>query len=276
MKTNGRQRTTGYNSTYPKGGVSCSKDSYVINQTLVFQIKFCGKSCKFFPLKENVVLLMAVMIFCSCNSSNSNSENDKKRPVDSSNVISIINNFSGSESRDSIPPTKINELKMLSFKFNVDSSGYLLKTISIYSNNKQIQRIIANKEIYRNEFQLIDWNFDGYKDISVLYNCGSGGCAYWIWNYSSKENRYIYNKELSEVVGLEIDTTDQYIVFHYRTGYSEENWDSMKYKDHKLLFVKGLYREKWNDSRGNSWVKNTYSKMIKNVVITKTDSFITK
>jgi hypothetical protein len=37
-------RTTGYNSTYPKGGVSCSKDSLVVNQILVFQIKFCGKS----------------------------------------------------------------------------------------------------------------------------------------------------------------------------------------------------------------------------------------
>jgi hypothetical protein len=32
------------NSTYPKGGVLCSKDSFVVNQTLVFQIKFCGKS----------------------------------------------------------------------------------------------------------------------------------------------------------------------------------------------------------------------------------------
>jgi hypothetical protein len=41
------QRTetkTPYNSTYPKGGVSCSKDSLVVNQTLVFQIKHCGKS----------------------------------------------------------------------------------------------------------------------------------------------------------------------------------------------------------------------------------------
>jgi len=32
------------NSTYPKGGVSCSTDSFVVNQTLVFQIKFRGKS----------------------------------------------------------------------------------------------------------------------------------------------------------------------------------------------------------------------------------------
>jgi hypothetical protein len=33
-----------HNSTYPKGGVSCSKESFVDNQTLVFQIKFCGIS----------------------------------------------------------------------------------------------------------------------------------------------------------------------------------------------------------------------------------------
>jgi hypothetical protein len=32
------------NSTYPKGGVSCSKDSFVVNQTFVLQMKFCGKS----------------------------------------------------------------------------------------------------------------------------------------------------------------------------------------------------------------------------------------
>jgi hypothetical protein len=37
-------RKTPYNSTYPKGGVSYSKDSFLVNQTLVFQIKFCGKS----------------------------------------------------------------------------------------------------------------------------------------------------------------------------------------------------------------------------------------
>jgi len=40
----GRTRSTAANSTYPKGGVSCSKDSLVVNGSSVFQIKFCGKS----------------------------------------------------------------------------------------------------------------------------------------------------------------------------------------------------------------------------------------
>ena len=34
-----RRKTTA-NSTYPKGGFSCSKDRFVVNGTLVFQIMF--------------------------------------------------------------------------------------------------------------------------------------------------------------------------------------------------------------------------------------------
>ncbi len=37
-------KITTANSTYPKGGGSCSKDSFVVNQIFVFQIKFCGES----------------------------------------------------------------------------------------------------------------------------------------------------------------------------------------------------------------------------------------
>jgi hypothetical protein len=43
-QSNNDRRSPAGNSTYPKGAVSCSKDSFVVNQTVVFQIKFCGKS----------------------------------------------------------------------------------------------------------------------------------------------------------------------------------------------------------------------------------------
>ena len=38
------ERRAACNSTYSKGGVSHSKVSFVVNQTFVFQIKFCSKS----------------------------------------------------------------------------------------------------------------------------------------------------------------------------------------------------------------------------------------
>ena len=37
-------RITGYNTGLAKVAVQCSADKFVVNQTLVFQIKFCGKS----------------------------------------------------------------------------------------------------------------------------------------------------------------------------------------------------------------------------------------
>jgi hypothetical protein len=33
-----------FNSSYPKGGVSRFKDSFVAKETLAFQIRFCGKN----------------------------------------------------------------------------------------------------------------------------------------------------------------------------------------------------------------------------------------
>jgi hypothetical protein len=60
METINKENRTA-NSTYPKGGVSCSKESFVVNGTLVFQIKFCGKSPalrvaakRFLPVKNYI------------------------------------------------------------------------------------------------------------------------------------------------------------------------------------------------------------------------------
>ena len=39
-----KERTPACNSTYPKGGVSCSKDSFVGGASSVLRIKFSGKN----------------------------------------------------------------------------------------------------------------------------------------------------------------------------------------------------------------------------------------
>jgi len=222
-------------------------------------------------MKNTIFFLITIVCYYSCTTKNNKPIIDNQLVLESENNNSVI-----TAKEDSIPPTKISNSNTFSFKFNTDSSGYYLKSINIYAENILVQKITANKDIESKKFQLIDWNFDGFKDITVLNNCGSGGCAYWIWNYSQKEQKYIYNKELSEVLGLEIDIPNKYIVFHYRAGYPEEFWDTLQYKNDKLQFVKGLFRERFNDSLGNSWVKNTYKKLVDEVIITKVDSFISK
>jgi hypothetical protein len=175
---------------------------------------------------------------------------------------------------DSISGYKIDEKQVFSYKFIVDTSTSLLKSIIVYSDKKPTQVIEANKIIERKDFQLVDWNFDGYKDISVLYNCGTGGCAYWIWNYSREKDEYYFNNDLSERLGLEIDTISNFIIFHYRSGWAEEFWDTSKYIDNQLSFIKGLHRERWTDTLGNRHVKNTYYKMLDGELFEITDSSV--
>jgi len=38
------ERKTTTNSTYPKGGVSCSKDTFMQAESSVLRMKFCGKN----------------------------------------------------------------------------------------------------------------------------------------------------------------------------------------------------------------------------------------
>ena len=164
----------------------------------------------------------------------------------------------------------------ISYKFNLDKANHILKSIFIYSDLKKIQEIIVNKDINELKVKFIDWDFDGYKDISVLSNSGSGGCEYLIWNYSKINGGYSYNKELSEVLGLEIDSISKFIIFHYRAGWQEEHWDSLKYVNSKLTLIKAVTQEKWNDPKGNSWIKRTSTKLLNSTLITTKDSSIIK
>ena len=43
-----------YNSTYPKGGVSCSKNSFVVNQSLVFSASIFVVKIATFAKPKNV------------------------------------------------------------------------------------------------------------------------------------------------------------------------------------------------------------------------------
>jgi hypothetical protein len=176
---------------------------------------------------------------------------------------------------DSIICNPIAGKEQLSYKFNIDSTNDFLKSIIVYADFKEMQKINVNQRVEGNKFQLIDWNFDGYKDISVLSNSGSGGSTYFIWNYIPKSSKYVYNKDLSENLGLEIDSISKYIIFHYRAGYPEEKWDTFSYVNNKLHFLKGVYQERFSDGK-NDWVKRSRSIILNNKLIETVDSFIVK
>ena len=78
LSSSDRKESRPHNSSYPKGAVSCSKDSFVVNGSLVFQIKFCSKGptlrvaanrCGAFKMKrlKNILaFLFILLLLTSC------------------------------------------------------------------------------------------------------------------------------------------------------------------------------------------------------------------
>jgi len=228
-------------------------------------------------MKTNIIYFLVVLLLASCNHSQETSlaQTNISDPENKVFVKEILNHDQSKHlGFDSLNGYFGKEKKQLSIKFNCDTANYTLSSIIVYEGEKVIQKINVNKEVSTFDFSLTDWNFDGYPDITVLDNCGSGGCAYWIWNYSPAQAKFIYNKELSEKLGLELDTLGKFIIFHYREGFSNEIWDSMQYVNNKLSFIKGVQRERWTDNSGKSWVKRTSTRKINNNLEINIDSAI--
>ena len=146
-----------------------------------------------------------------------------------------------------------------------------LYSIEIFTDNKLIQKIkIAKKsedfEIYDeiHKEALLDYNFDGIKDISINTNCGATGhCSYLVWLYSKKDNQYHFAKELSGM-GLELDEIGKNIIYHYREGWQAEYWDTYKYINGKFTWIKGVYQE-----NTNTYSETTYQYLKNGKVVTK-------
>jgi len=218
-------------------------------------------------------LSLSIVILVSCTSNeNASSKGQKSNSINSS--TDTINN-SQETFADSLVFHLGKKRGLYCLKFIVDIvDRNFLRVIMFYKDKNLIQVIQANKYIENENFQLIDWNFDGYKDITIPEFVGSGGNSYFIWNYSPYEKKYVFNTLLSKNQGLEIDTLSKYIVYHNRAGYESESWDASKYVKNKLVFVKGLFQERWNDQNGNAWTKKTRTKMVHGILKTTADSTI--
>lgn len=186
-------------------------------------------------MKLYLKIVFVIVFLHSCNRKNEKST----VKIEAKNYSFVQEDINNTKILDSFPNYKISKEKIFSFKFNLNKENDFLKNIKIYKLNKYSVKLWQTINVYQNidneGIKLIDWNFDGYKDISVKLNCGSGGCSFLIWNYEPKKNKFKLNKELSEFLGLEIDSTNKFIIFHYRSGFSEESWDTLKYENDKLV-----------------------------------------
>lgn len=221
-------------------------------------------------MKNNfkLISLLLIMLVVGCNNQEKNIQKaapkNKRKYATKNSVIQYTS-------------SKIKYDKLtFSFKFYYDKTGCLLNKIEVCTNENIYQTIPIHIAIEDRKIYFKDWNFDGYKDISIIINQGSGGTNYCIWNYNPKVKKFIFNKDLSDVLGLEMDSISKYIIFHYRAGWQEELWDTLIYKKSKLVFIKGMRQQQWNNEKGNQWRKRTFNRIINHRFVTKVDSCIIK
>ena len=125
---------TGYNSTYPKGGVLCSKDGFVVNQTLVFQIKFCGKSpalrvaakrwWQFKKMKLGEIFILGLFLISCGQVSNSEDHKVQTDTVDTSDIKN--------EETKTIPTIALKMTDLQEKVFEMGSVTHFTDTCSFY------------------------------------------------------------------------------------------------------------------------------------------------
>ena len=175
---------------------------------------------------HSYLLISMLILTSSCNNNQKHVE------------IKNDNSSLDASSKDSIS-VSYDSLGTYYFKFITDTAGDSLKTIRVYSKNKLLQEIMVN-DVFETEikkYEIVDVNFDGFKDILVLKGSGSGGNTYWVWNYSIKDNNFHFNNQLSDRFGLEIDSVHDQIMFSYSGGSHVKELDTFKYKNDKLILL---------------------------------------
>jgi hypothetical protein len=130
-----------------------------------------------------------------------------------------------------------------SLAFIVDDKTEYLKSIQVFIEDIEIQKIDFETPKLKINYQFVDWDFDGIKDLTILDNCGSGGCNYQIWNFDPITDKFVYNKQLSNRLGIELDSEKEQLIFHYREGFNHEFWIFKKYENKKLITTKTIDRE---------------------------------
>lgn len=111
-----------------------------------------------------------------------------------------------------------------------------LDTLQIFSGD------FTSPEDLKYSFKLEDVNFDNYKDLKILTNIGnSGNEDYEFWIYNAEEKKYIFDNELTELIGCNpsIDDYNKTYTTGGFLGCNSNCWSYSTYKNinDKLLVI---------------------------------------
>ena len=141
-------------------------------------------------------------------------------------------------------------------------------------DNHVIQLINLSEEFGGNVAQpsstlnVLDCNFDGYKDLMIYSHDGGAGpnSGYDFYLYNPSKKRFQFNEALSNLSQTEVDSKNKTITSSWRGGAASHGGET-------YTFIKGVFTKiaSWNDECGGHYpiCYSTKGKLVKNKWVDK-------
>jgi hypothetical protein len=103
----------------------------------------------------------------------------------------------------------------------------------------------------------VDANFDGFKDLQLLSNCGAtGNCSYDFYLYDPKAQQFVHNEFLSSMTTPEFDWEKKQVTSTSNSSANDWEKDTFQYKDGDYTLI---HKEEsiWDRDK-NAVTLNTY------------------
>jgi hypothetical protein len=135
--------------------------------------------------------------------------------------------------------------------------------------NRVIQLIepqgIETRSPPKDSIRMVDANFDGYPDISVLANDGGAGPnnSYNFYLYNPETRKFEFDEDLSELTQTEIDPVRKEIRSAWRNGAAEHGYESYRFSGGKLELVERIIETyHYDDETGKTFLKTSIRRLL--------------
>ena len=211
-------------------------------------------------IKTNIISAFSIIICLSlfaCQAITENKTKENRKPITAKKNLKISKTL-----------TLNNKKGIFKIKYELSNETELVK-IKIYHAN-HLQTIDYDKDFIK--LELLDWNFDGLKDLSILENEGAtGNSFYHVWNFNPSSNLFEKNHEIKG--SMYLDTINKYVVNHLREGFQLEYWDYLTYEGSKLKLHHSKVIESGCCIKNKHWKKTKLIHLVKGKPIEKIEKF---
>lgn len=194
-------------------------------------------------LMLNILLVMIILLFVGCTIKS----DDKTIPtIDTTNQIieSVIQN----EQEEVVFLYKINpKLPEMKFVLLNDSTKEITDLKIYFSKDTTLIQHFELANTYsrgiwppQNEeyFEVIDYNFDSYRDVALLSAWGPGTRTWIVWIYIPSKGKFETNKFYSDLNLPQIDVAKRELQLYHNNGAEEEVISTYKFYSNKYHLIK--------------------------------------